>query len=177
MTVGDALRSHYKENGIDPDEIARPTWNCQLGPLTLRLPNTRWRREAVSRHDLHHVLTGIPCTPKGECQMAAWEFAAGPFPNLFATMFCLPLVLLGAVWAPKLTFEAFLLGRRGPSLYRQPVAADNDIEGFRAICCPQTEVIATKRDVLTFLTLVACSLTFVSAGVFAALFILMVVFG
>jgi hypothetical protein len=116
-TVGEALAAFRQDNGLDPSFASSSTWTCRLGPVTLRLPNFRWRRDAILRHDLHHILTGIPCTLRGEFQMAAWEFAAGRFPHPAATLFCLPLVAAGVLWSPRSMWRAFLSGRRGRSLY------------------------------------------------------------
>jgi hypothetical protein len=114
-TVGEALIAFRKASGITADES--PSWSCRLGPLTLRLPNFDWRRKAILAHDLHHVLTGYPCTMRGEFQLAAWEFGAGPMPHWGATLFCLPLVLVGLLWAPRRMLLAFLGGRRSRSLH------------------------------------------------------------
>lgn len=114
-TIGEALASLRAEAGFEAD-TAR-TWRCRLGPVTLRLPNFGWRRDAIFRHDLHHVITGYPCTMRGEFQMAAWEFAAGRYPHPAATAFCAPLVLAGLLWSPGSIWRAFLAGRRSRSLY------------------------------------------------------------
>jgi len=117
LTLRDALAAFREANGLPSDEAARASWTCRLGPLTLRLPNFAWRREAILAHDLHHVLTGYPCTLRGECQMAAWEFAAGPMPHRAAALFCLPLLPLGLVWTPRHMLQAFRTGRRSRSLH------------------------------------------------------------
>lgn len=117
-TVGEALDQFRRSHGLASDESARPWWTCRLGPVTLRLPNWHWRRRAILAHDLHHLLTGIPCTLRGECQMAAWEFGAGPMPHWGAALFCVPLVLVGLGWAPRRIWQAFLAGRRSRSLHR-----------------------------------------------------------
>jgi hypothetical protein len=116
-TLRDALVAFRQANGLPADEAANASWSCQLGPLTLRLPNFAWRREAILAHDLHHVLTGYPCTLRGECQTAAWEFAAGRMPHRAAALFCLPLLPLGLVWTPRRMLQAFRLGRRSRSLH------------------------------------------------------------
>ena len=117
LTVAEALAAFRSANGITAAADSAPTWACRLGPLTLRLPNLRWRRAAILRHDLHHLLTGYPCSLRGECQMATWEFAAGRFPHPGATLFCLPLVAAGLLWSPRAIWRAFLAGRGGRSLY------------------------------------------------------------
>ena len=116
-TLRAALAEFRRANRLPADETAITSWTRRLGPVTLRLPNFAWRREAILAHDLHHVLTGYPCTLSGECQMAAWEFGAGRMPHWAATWFCLPLVPLGLVWAPRRTLAAFLDGRRSRSLH------------------------------------------------------------
>jgi hypothetical protein len=81
------------------------------------LPNFAWRRRALLAHDLHHLLTGYPCTLRGECCIAAWEFGAGKMPHWAASAFCMPLILLGLVTSPSATWRAFCRGRRGRSLH------------------------------------------------------------
>jgi ubiquinone biosynthesis protein Coq4 len=116
-TLREALVRFHRANGLDADESSRASWTCRLGPLTLRLPNFAWRRRAIEAHDLHHVLTGTPCTLLGECRMAAWEFGSGRMPHWCAAAFCLPLVLLGALVAPRTTWRAYAAGRRMRNLH------------------------------------------------------------
>ena len=118
LTVGEALAAFRRENGLADDESLRVSWSCRLGPVAVRLPNFAWRRQAIFAHDLHHVLTGFPCTMRGECQMAAWEFGAGGMPHWGATCFCLPLIVAGLLWAPRRILLAFLGGRRSRSLHQ-----------------------------------------------------------
>jgi hypothetical protein len=117
LTLREGLAAFRQANGLPTDETAHASWTCRLGPLTLRLPNFAWRRQAVLAHDLHHVLTGYPCTLGGECQMAAWEFAAGQMPHWGAALFCLPLVPFGFLWQPRRMLRAFRSGRRSCSLH------------------------------------------------------------
>ena len=122
-TIGEALAVHRAANAIPQDDAERAEWTYKLGPWTHRLPNFAWRRRAVLAHDLHHMATGYPCSLKGECQIAAWEFAAGPMPHWAASLFCVPLVLLGLLWTPRRTWQAFRQGRRCHSLHGQPLDA------------------------------------------------------
>lgn len=120
--AGDVLAAFRQANGIPEDEATRASWTCRIGPFTLRLPNFHWRKKAILAHDLHHVLTGYPCTMRGECQVAAWEFGAGAMPHWGARMFCLPLVLLGVLWSPRRIWRAFASGRQAKSLHSVDVA-------------------------------------------------------
>lgn len=124
LTVGEALARFRRANGLGTNESTARSWTCRCGPVTLRLPNFAWRRKAILAHDLHHVLTGYPCTMRGEFQMAAWEFGAGRMPHPGATLFCLPLVAIGFFWSPRRIFLAFMNGRRSRSLHRSAITDD-----------------------------------------------------
>ena len=123
-TLGEALAAYRRANGLPDDETSAKSWTCRVGPVILRLPNFGWRRRAIGAHDLHHVLTGYPCTLGGECRMAAWEFGAGHMPHWGATVFCLPLLLLGLLRGPRDIWQAFRTGRRSSSLHHALVTED-----------------------------------------------------
>lgn len=106
---------------VDGGATAHRWEMIRIGPMRISLKNFAWRRRAVPHHDLHHLATGYACSPRGEFEMAAWEFAAGRFPNAYATLFCLPLLSLGLLAAPRRTFAAFMRGRRNTSLYSTPI--------------------------------------------------------
>lgn len=116
-SVGEVLAEFRRLNGIPQDEARRAFWSCRLGPLSIRLPNFNWRKSAILAHDLHHLMTAYPCTLRGECQMAAWEFGAGRMPHWAARVFCLPLMLAGFVWSPRGIWSAFLSGKQSRSLH------------------------------------------------------------
>ena len=112
---------------IAPESEANdaPTWWWfEVGGLKIYCYNFPWRRRAIAHHDLHHIVTGYPCTLIGEMQVATWEFAAGRYPNIFATLFCLPLVAVGAVFVPKKVWQAFVCGRHSHSLFSTPITSE-----------------------------------------------------
>jgi hypothetical protein len=123
-TVGEALAAFRRANGLSADEASNAWWTCRLGPLSLRLPNFQWRRRALLAHDLHHVLTGYPCGLRGEFQMAAWEFGAGPMPHWGAALFCLPLAVIGLFVTPQRVLRAFAAGRRSCSLHNSEMIGE-----------------------------------------------------
>lgn len=98
-------------------ESSSKWWYFKVFGFKIYCYNFNWRRHALFTHDLHHVVTGYPCTMKGEMQVATWEFAAGRFPNIFSNLFCLPLVAAGTLLIPKKTFKAFQSGQRSRSLF------------------------------------------------------------
>jgi hypothetical protein len=118
QTAAQALTLKRAEQGLDPAYDTAPTWPFTIGPITIPFPNFSWRRAAIQRHDLHHILTGYPFTMRGEFQVATWEFAAGRYPHWGATLLLLPLVVMGLFWSPAAIWRAFVKGRGELSLYR-----------------------------------------------------------
>jgi hypothetical protein len=116
-TVGEALRAFRAANGLDQDEHLAPVWAVKAGCVSVWLPHFGWRRRAIDAHDIHHLITGYPCTVGGELRIAAWEFGAGRYPHWGATLFCLPLVVAGLIFMPRATVAAFRRGRASRSLY------------------------------------------------------------
>jgi hypothetical protein len=111
------------QHGIDGTYDATRTWPFRIGPLTIAVPNFSWRRAAIQRHDLHHILNGFPFNMRGEFQVATWEFAAGRYPHPGASLLLLPLVMLGMLWSPRAIWRAFMKGRRARSLYHPDLLA------------------------------------------------------
>lgn len=117
-SAAEALARVRAEQGLDPAYDTAPTWPFTIGPVTVPMPNFSWRRAAIQRHDIHHIITGYPFTMRGEFQVATWEFAAGRYPHWGATLLLLPLVVMGLFWSPAAIWRAFLKGRGEKSLYR-----------------------------------------------------------
>lgn len=115
--VRDVLADLRRAKGLPLTPSEATTWSFGLAGATPSLPNFSWRKRAIDRHDLHHVLIDQPCTLKGECQVATWEFAAGAYPDIRPQIFCLPLVAAGFLTAPRQTWNTFRTGRRQQSLY------------------------------------------------------------
>ena len=159
------LLPHFRAaHGVPPDGAqGQSHWYLGRGLLHVRMPNFAWRRRALPLHDAPHLLTGYPCTPAGEMQMAAWEFAAGRFPHAGATAFCLPLVGMGAVCFPRRTFAAFVRGRRSRSLYGE----GDDVLALRVGQARERFIAdaqrATARDGVAYVGIVALSLALIAA--------------
>lgn len=118
LRAGEALREFRTEIGLRHDEREARWWIVRAGLVVFPLPNFAWRRRAIDAHDLHHLLTGYPCSVEGELQIAAWEFGAGRYPHWGATLFCFPLIVAGLLFMPGRIWAAWRRGRRSRSLYR-----------------------------------------------------------
>ena len=125
LTVGDAAAGmpFGKDHFFAPESPAK-WWYFKVLGLKIYCYNFDWRKRALFTHDLHHVVTGYPCTMKGEMQVATWEFAAGRFPNIFSNLFCLPLVAAGTLLIPGKTFKAFQRGQQSRSLFAHHLGQD-----------------------------------------------------
>lgn len=180
-TMRDALTRFLADQGMAADSGAdRDSWRMGPGLLHFPLPNFGWRKRAIACHDAHHLLTGYPCTPAGEMQMAAWEFAAGRFPHAGATAFCLPLVGLGAMLLPRRTFAAFARGRCNSTLYATLLAEEvlaTRVSDLRERFAPVGPMRPTWRDRLAFAQLVGWSFALMLAPPLLALALALAAWG
>jgi ubiquinone biosynthesis protein Coq4 len=113
--VHDALARYHAENGFRGDAMNAETIQMRIRGRTIDLPNPRFQRHLLARHDLHHVLTGYATDLRGEAEMGAWELAAGPG-HWFVLVNNVGALLLGAL-APVRTVKAFVRGLACLSLY------------------------------------------------------------
>jgi hypothetical protein len=162
LTLREARAVFYRGNGCAQDGGAHDqTWSpLACRDLKVYLPNFQWRRRALPLHDLHHVITGYEFSPRGEFQVAAWEFAAGRYPSALSTFFCLPLVCLGAAVIPRKTFAAFIRGRHSKTLYSPldvDTLLDRTVGDVRRECLPAEAVSARAWDWGAFVLLVVVS--------------------
>ena len=168
LTLREAQAAFFAAHGMPAQGAYTVRRWAPLHFLNVYLPNFAWRRRAIAHHDLHHVLTQYACTPAGEMEMAAWEFAAGRFPDRLATLFCLPLVGFGAVAFPKRTFAAFVRGRRSATLYSCALNGqllDRRMSALRRVVLPSTPPQPTWRDRIAYGSLVSASLALVLSPV------------
>jgi hypothetical protein len=160
------------EHGIDDAYDETASWPFRIGRFIVPVPNFSWRRAAIQRHDLHHILNGFPFNMRGEFQVATWEFAAGRYPHLGATLLLLPLVTLGLLWSPRAIWRAFMKGRGARSLYHPDMLAV-DLPALRDLVAgrvPAEAVEVRPSDMIAFGRLVLQSAAIIIApiGVCAA---------
>lgn len=116
-TVRDALTAYLTRNGFTTDSYTEPTVAIPIGPITVKLPNTKGRQAVVKLHDLHHVATGYGTDLTGEAEIGAWELRAGC--TTFAAYFYNAMaVSMGLLISPRRTLRAFADGRDQRTIYR-----------------------------------------------------------
>lgn len=176
LTLREARDLFYKSHGFPEDGgITKDKWSlfgCR--DLKVYLPNFDWRKKAIPFHDLHHIIGEYEFSPTGEFQVAAWEFAAGKYPNIFTTCFCLPLVSIGALLIPSRQFKAFVRGRNSSTLYQcysYNDLLDKSVGELRKEILPNTNSIPNIFDYLAYIKIVGLSVI-VTSSPFLILFLL-----
>lgn len=118
-------RDHYfAVNGFGADGGYADDWvDFKFGPIPFPFPNTEGRKRALAYHDLHHIVTGYGTDLRGEFEISAWELGAGCGSFYAAWYLNFGGLMGGVLGAPRRTFEAFVRGRSGRSLYGRDVDA------------------------------------------------------
>lgn len=120
VTVAEGLARYHAENGFSGDASTAETVQVRVLGRTIDLPNPKFQRHLLAKHDLHHVLTGYGTDLRGEAEMGAWELAAGPG-HWFVWLNNVGALALG-VLCPVRTAQAFARGLRARSLYTDDTA-------------------------------------------------------
>ena len=105
------IQAFRTQNGLALDEESQRIWMGQLGPFEMPLPNWKWRRDIVAKHDSHHLLPGYDTSAEGELLVAAWELGSRAYEDWRARALCVVLMALGMARYPKRTIAAFREGR------------------------------------------------------------------
>jgi hypothetical protein len=164
MTIADALARYYVEQGLPADGGESERWfHIHVGRFTIPAPNPPARRKAVFYHDVNHILTGYDNVfSRGEMVIAGYEIGNGCGPYWIAWLINLGMFLLGLLLHPRLTFQAFVRGRRASSLYRR-----SDRAAIRAMTVEELRAALGVREAAPQATL-ADSVSFVGWSVTAA---------
>lgn len=164
LTLREARDLFYNAHGFTGDGgVSKDKWSpfgCR--DLKVYLPNFEWRKKAIPFHDLHHIIGEYKFCPTGEFQVAAWEFAAGKYPNIFTTLFCIPLVSMGAFLIPRKQFQAFIRGRRSNTLYQNYSyndLLDKTVGELREEILPNEKYTPNLNDYFEYLKIVSLSAT------------------
>ena len=117
MSMTESLAQFRCVNRLDLQASHRPIWMAQLGHFIMPLPNFKWRREVIDRHDVHHLITGYETTPSGELALAAWELGVKCYVTKGARGLCFILAVLGVLYQPRMTYRAYKRGKCQAKLY------------------------------------------------------------
>ena len=177
LTVGDAVaRMPFCKDHFFAPESPSKWWYFKVLGLKIYCFNFDWRKRALFTHDLHHVVTGYPCTMKGEMQVATWEFAAGRFPNIFSNLFCLPLVASGTLLIPRKTFKAFQSGLQSRSLFALNIGRDVrnwPLEKLKALTVQDHAKRPIAFQLLAFFALSGLSFLLIALPTMAIIYLLL----
>ena len=78
MTLSKHLGEFYKENNNPMDGGCNETsFNFKVFGIKLKLPNPKFRLDAIHIHDLQHVLNHCDTSWKGESFISGWEISTG----------------------------------------------------------------------------------------------------
>jgi hypothetical protein len=160
LTLDVALERYFRLSGITPTnpEAFIPV---RFGPFTMPFPNTESRRKVLPLHDLHHVATEFPTTLQGECEIGAYELAAGCGSSVPAWFYNLGSFSLGALYCPRKLVRAFARGRRARSLYLQPELKNVRTVGeLRSALRVQPEAGFRLRDLPALVGLLAVAILY-----------------
>ena len=163
LAIEVALERYFRLSGITPTnpEAFIPV---RFGPFTMPFPNTESRRKVLPLHDLHHVATEFPTTLEGECEIGAYELAAGCGRSLPAWFYNLGSFSLGLTYCPRKLVRAFARGRRARSLYLQPELKNvRTVGALREALGVPPEARFGFRDVPAFIALIAAVVPYLLA--------------
>jgi hypothetical protein len=122
MSVLSARTRYFTDNHFGDDGGYNDRWViiAKLGPLKFGFPNTPARVRAVTRHDLHHLVTDYDTDIIGEAEIAAWELASDCRDFHAAWVLNLAALPLGMLRAPARMRRAFARGCNSKNLYAEP---------------------------------------------------------
>ena len=114
--MAEALARYHADNGFAGDAMTAQTIQVSVfGLPAVDMPNPRFQRHLLAKHDLHHVLTGYGTDLRGEAEMGAYELGAGSL-HWFVWINNLGALPLGLL-CPVRTARAFFRGLLARSLY------------------------------------------------------------
>ncbi len=120
MRTAAALKTYLQEHGVDVND---PWYQMPFFGRRVRLFKIEGRiKEALTAHDVHHLVTGFDTGLKGECELCAWELGSGGCHTyvafwldrlLFAPIafVCAPIHFLRAFWAGLGARNTFAMDR------------------------------------------------------------------
>jgi hypothetical protein len=111
MNVRDALNDFYEANGIPKEGgVDDTTFKFRAFGFSFRLPNPKFRREALHIHDIQHVLLKKDTSWEGESYISGWEIATGMWKHFLLGILGLWAMGYGMWLYPKAVYQGFKRG-------------------------------------------------------------------
>lgn len=74
MSISESLQEFYKDNNFPDDGgESKDFFELKFRFFTLKLPNSKFRKNAIHIHDIQHLIYNCNTSWKGEAFIAGWE--------------------------------------------------------------------------------------------------------
>lgn len=160
-TPKELLDSFYKDNNLGWDGgQSSPYVKIELTKkIFIYFPNFDARRKAVTKHDIHHLVTGYSASSLiGESEISAWEIASGCKKYWTAFFIDISGVIIGAPLSFWSVLKAFTRGRRTKNLYHDFLsneeALNTNLNELQTKLLLDKHSIDSKSNILDFLLFV-----------------------
>lgn len=150
VTMRAARDAYLEENGFSTASYdERYTKATFFGLFDFSVPNTPFHREAIMRHDLHHVVTGYGTDQVGEGEISMWELRRGLRElDLYVGSIVLSGALFGCLLSPRRMWSAWRRAEGQGSLFgaRYDELLDEEVDVVRArLGVPEDGVCGGER--------------------------------
>ena len=129
MKIRQIIESHITSFDLCPGAQSYVEWQTKpwlqtrIGGRLVSIFPMLLIREALCKHDVHHILTGYATDIKGEAELAAWELGSGGCHfNIVFWLDRMSFFAIGLVAHPIATVRAFLHGKTCTNLFRHRLA-------------------------------------------------------
>jgi len=111
MTISESLQEFYKKNNFKEDGGKNDAFfELKFKLFTLKLPNSKFRKEVIHIHDIQHVLYNCNTSWKGEAFIAGWEIGTKIWKHLPIGMMSLWAMGFSLFMYPKEVLKGYLNG-------------------------------------------------------------------
>lgn len=142
MTLSKHLEEFYKKNNIPIyGGVNDSYFNFKVFGINLKLPNPKFRRDAIHIHDLQHVLNNCDTSWKGESFIAGWEISTGMWKHFPLGLLTLWAMGYGIWLYPKDIFLGYKKGLTNKGIIDLKISKQQFLE------MELTELVSlTKKD-------------------------------
>lgn len=112
------LSDYFEEKDLGEEGgLYADFYKAKIGNYSFLLPNTKGRKKALIKHDIHHLITEYEVDFKGELEIGGWEVASGCADYYGIWMLNLIGMATGIFLIPRRTYQAFIRGIDNKNLY------------------------------------------------------------